>query len=164
MLRHNKRVAETKKVKEEAKKELGDLSKRDLWMLGIGLYIGEGSKSIESVRIMNSDPEIIKASIKWFKDIFGLKDDNIVISIHLYPDSNKEKCLNFWSSATKISRSRFKKTQVDERKNKSVKKQGKLPHGTAHIRIISNGQADFGVKLHRRIMGWIEGAMEQLNR
>jgi len=164
MLRHNKRVAETKKIKEEAKKELGDLSKRDLWMLGVGLYIGEGSKSIESVRIMNSDPEIIKASIRWFKNIIGLKDDNIVISIHLYPDSNKEKCLNFWSATTKISRSRFKKTQIDERKNKSAKKQGKLPYGTAHIRIISNGQTDFGVKLHRRIMGWIEGVMEQLNK
>src|SRR4051812_19693196 len=58
--KHNERVLQTAETIASAKKEIGDLSKRDLWMLGLGLYIGEGSKSIESVRIVNSDPAVIR--------------------------------------------------------------------------------------------------------
>ena len=38
----------------EARNEIGKLTKRDLLMLGIGLYIGEGSKTNGTIRIVNS--------------------------------------------------------------------------------------------------------------
>ena len=161
MLKHNIRVAEIRKIKELAKNELGSISKRDLWMIGLGLYIGEGAKSIESVRIINSDPEIIKLSIKWLREVCGLKTSNITLAIHLYPDNDIEKSLQFWSKETRIPLAQFRKTQIDKRINKLRKNQGKLPFGTAHIRIVSDGNAEFGVKLHRRIMGWIESAYNQ---
>lgn len=163
MVRHNQRVEKTRSIKKIAKKEIGIISLRDLWMLGLGLYIGEGAKSIESLRIINSDPEIIKVAIKWFKEVLNLKNENIVISVHIYPDNNLKKCLNFWSNKTKLPTSQFKKTQVDKRVDKMVQKIGKLPFGTAHIRIVSNGNPDFGVDLHRKVMGWIEASIEQIN-
>lgn len=43
-----------------AKNELGRMTKIDLWILGIGLYLGEGNKSYENVSFSNSDPETIK--------------------------------------------------------------------------------------------------------
>jgi len=53
---HNKKVAEIRKLLEVGVKEIGLLSRRDLWLLGIGLYLGEGTKTYENVRIVNSDP------------------------------------------------------------------------------------------------------------
>src|SRR3989344_8621487 len=43
-----------------AETDIGKLSQRDLFMLGIGLYLGEGSKSQEEIRVVNADPIIIK--------------------------------------------------------------------------------------------------------
>jgi len=159
-LRHNQRISSIIKIKKAAQIELGEISKRDLWMLGIGLYIGEGSKAYEIIRISNSDPVVVKLAIEWFKDSCGLADENIIITLHLYPDNDKQKCVKYWSETIGVSAKKFRKTQVDERINKSNKKSRKLPYGTAHISIVSNGNPDFGVNLHRRIMGWIAGAMK----
>lgn len=159
---HNKRVRNITEIKKLAKNELGKLSHRDLWMIGLGLYLGEGSKIYESIKIINSDPKIVKLSIKWFKDILKLKNENITIAIHLYPDNNINKCLNFWSKLLNIPLKQFRKTQIDRRLNKSNKKKRKLPYGTAHITAVSNNNQEFGVKLHRRIMGWIDSILEQV--
>lgn len=159
---HNRKVANIGRIKKSAKKELGKLTKRDLWLLGIGLYLGEGLKLQESVRIINSDPEIIKVAIKWFRKVCGLSTKNFTLTIHTYPDNNTRKTINYWSKVTGIPRKQFRKTQIDRRTNKSFKKRRKLPHGTAHLVIKSNGKKEFGVNLHRRIMGWIEAVLNQI--
>ena len=159
--RHNERVQNIIRAKELAREELGEISKRDLWMIGIGLYIGEGAKTYEITRIINSDPKVIKLAIKWFKDVCNLKNANILCRIHLYPDNNIKECLDYWARETKLPIRNFQKTQIDYRNNKSGKKKRMLPYGTAHVTIRSNGNSDFGVNLHRRITGWIESSLAQ---
>lgn len=160
--RHNQRMTNIKIMKETAEKELGKLSKRDLWFLGIGLYWGEGSKLYETIRIINSDSDIIKMSMRWFREICNLENKNFSPSVHAYPDTNIEKTVQYWSNITKIPKNQFKKTQIDRRKNKSNKKKNKLPYGTLHIQINSCGNKKFGRSLHRRIMGWIESSSKQI--
>jgi transcriptional regulator with XRE-family HTH domain len=156
------KIAEIKRIKILAEKEIGVLTKRDLWLLGIGLYLGEGSKLYETIRIINSDPEIIKIALKWFKDICGLKNKNFVPSVHLYPDSNIEKSIDYWSKITGVSKKQFGKTQIDKRTNKSGKKKRSLPHGTLHLQIKSWRDKKLGKNLHRRIMGWIEAIIKKI--
>ena len=160
--RHNRRVEETQILKEAGMKELGILSKRDLWLLGLGLYLGEGTKAFESIRIINSNPEYIKLGVRWFKEVCGLNDTNITIAIHLYPDNDEKECLSFWSTATSLPLKNFRKTQIDRRINKNIIKKKKLPYGTAHLMVISNGEKGKGVNLYRRIAGWMEGALSQI--
>lgn len=163
--RHNKKLAEILKTKQLAKRELGKLSKRDLWLLGIGLYWGEGQKSCnEGIGIMNSNPELIKTMIKWFKEICGLSTENFSITVHAYPDTNIKKTINYWSKITDIPKSQFKKPQIDRRTNKLRIKKGKLPYGTVKFRIKSNGKKEFGVFLFRKIIGWIEASLKQINK
>jgi len=159
---HNRKVANISKIKNLAKKELGEITKRDLWLLGIGLYLGEGSKLYENIRIINSDPEIIKISLKWFKEVCELKNENFKPSIHLYPDNDIKKTLDYWSKITCIPIKQFGKTQIERRINKSNKKKNKLPYGTVHLQIKSCGEQKFGRNLHRRIMGWIEAFSKQI--
>lgn len=155
-MRHKIKVDSILKARSIAKIELGKLSKRDLWMAGLGLYLGEGSKIYEHIRVINSDPKIIGLAIKWFKEICGLEAKNITIAIHLYPDNNIKTCLDFWRKSTRLPREQFRKTQIDKRVDKSNKKKRKLPYGTAHLSIVSNGNPECGVFLHRKIMGWID--------
>lgn len=162
-IRHDNKLNNIIEIKKAAKIELGEISQRDLWILGIGLYIGEGSKSYEDVRIINSNPEIIKLAVHWFKKICKIDNKNFTLTIHLYPDNNINQCLKYWSNLTSIPLNQFRKSQIDKRENKSWKKKSKLPYGTAHLSVISKGNPEFGVKLHRKIIGWIEGSFEQLS-
>ncbi|OGI42368.1 MAG: hypothetical protein A2593_01625 [Candidatus Moranbacteria bacterium RIFOXYD1_FULL_44_9] len=163
-IRHNQRVADIAKIKKLAKNELGTITKRDLWMLGLGLYIGEGSKAYETAQLINSDPAIVKLAIKWFKDICGIDNDHITIAMHLYPDNNEKECRDYWKKITGLSKKQFRKTQIDRRLDKSSSKRRKLLYGTVLLSIISNGDSNFGVNLHRRIMGWIESSLVQAKK
>lgn len=146
---------------QQAQQDIGGLSKRDLFMLGLGIYLGEGKKSTESVRIINADPQIIKIAMRWFREVCNIPLQNFSLAIHIYPDITEKEALKFWSELTLIPIEQFGKTQVDKRTNKSELKKGKTPYGTAHITIRSCGNKDFGVFLHRRIMGWINAVTNQ---
>ena len=161
--KHNQKMEEILEMKNLAEKELGKITERDLWLLGIGLYLGEGNKSYEHIRFSNSDPETIKIIIAWFKKVCNLKNKNLNPFIHVYPDNNVEETINYWSKTTGIPKNQFGKTYIDKRTNKSKIKRKTLPHGTLHLRIRSYGEKEFGRRLHRRIMGWIESATDQIN-
>ena len=151
------------RAREEARAEIQTLSRRDLFMLGLGLYIGEGAKSTQQTCFVNSNPAIISLLIKWFVKAVGLKKDNLRMRLHIYPDCSEEKSLQFWSEATTISRSQFLKTSVDWRKDKKAFKSGKLPHGTAHLSINGLGDKRFGVFLARKIMAWSDEVLGTRN-
>lgn len=136
--------------------ELGNLTKRDLWMLGIGLYLGEGSKKFEQVHIANSDPKIIKLLILWLLIACKVPKDNIKLRLFAYPDTDIKKALHYWQKITKIPLQSFLKPQIDKRTNKKAIKWSSLPNGTLHVIVYSRGIVQFGIALHHKIMGWIE--------
>ena len=149
-------------IKREAAHEVGMITKRDLFMLGLGLYIGEGAKSYSTVAMANSDPKIIKLAIKWFSKIYKVPKENFILAIHLYPDNNVGEAIKFWKKNTGIPRTQFIKTQIDRRTNKRSIKRKMLPYGTAHLRVRTKGNPKFGVQLLRRILAWIDNAIDQL--
>ena len=160
--KQNLKFASFKKANDDAEKDIGLLSKRDLFILGIGLYLGEGEKTYENVRIVNSDPNIVRLAMRWFYDVCGAKPENIKAFIHLYPDNDIEETLSFWSNIIKIPKSQFGKTTIDRRENKKILKIKKLPHGTLHVRVKSKNMKHLGVNLHRKIISWIEKCTSQI--
>lgn len=144
-----------KKSKKEATEDMGELNKRDLFMLGLGLYIGEGTKSHYLTRVINANPKVINLAIRWFEDACDVGKNNFRIVLHIYPDNDEKECLSFWSNYTKIPLSQFGKTQIDQRKKKQSKR-GKLPYGTAHLTVKSNGNKKLGVFLFRKINAWMD--------
>lgn len=153
--KHQVRVESLKKAEIQAMKDIGVLSKRDIMMLGLGIYIGEGGKTSNITKITNSDPKIIKFAIKWFTTSFNVNTRQFKIRLHLYPDNDEKECLEYWSKQTKIPTNQFFKSSIDIRTNKKKQSHGKLPFGTAHMTVQGLGSKDFGAYLHRRIMAWI---------
>ncbi len=156
------RLDEISELKAKGITEIGEMSKRDLWMIGLGLWIGEGSKTQEQIRLVNSDPKVISLFIKWLREIFELKDENITVAMHLYPDSDELESMKYWMNITKLPKEQFRKTQIDRRLDKKTQKFGKTPNGTLHISVASNHNPEKGVRLHRKMMGWISGVTEFL--
>ncbi len=148
---------------EEAKKEIGKISERDFFMIGLGLYFGEGSKSFEEVKISNANPAIIKVAIKWFQKFCKITAKNIKITVHGYPDTDINKLVRFWSIETLIPKKQFNKVIIDRRSNKSKLKNKKLPYGTVHVYIKRGRTLSVGIKsTHRKIIGWIEAVIKQI--
>ena len=155
LLRRQMRIAETKALKQQGVEEVGKVSQRDLWMLGLGLWVGEGSKTMEQIRLVNSDPDVIRLFMRWLREVCELDNENITVAMHLYPDSDELAAKKFWRSVTNLPSVQFRKTQIDKRLNKKSAKAGKLPYGTLHITVASNRNPDRGVRLYRRMMGWV---------
>jgi len=154
------RVIEINRLKAVGIREVGVLSKRDIWMIGLGLWMGEGSKTTEQLRLANSDPQVIILWICWLKEICGFRETDIFLTLHLYNDSDEEACKNYWRKVTGIENIRFGKTQVDKRQTKQKSKHGKLPYGTVHVSTRSGGDKDKGVRLYRRFKGWISAILD----
>lgn len=155
-LRHQKRMDTIKEAKVIGARDVGGFTERDLFMLGTGLYIGEGSKNYEDIRITNADPNVIRMAMQWFRVVCNIPEQNFSLVIHLYPDNSKKSAIKFWSDITQIPVAQFGKIQIDTRVGKSPKKHRLLPYGTIDIRVKACGIPQYGVLLHRRIMGWIE--------
>ncbi|MBI1975312.1 MAG: hypothetical protein HYS57_03055 [Parcubacteria group bacterium] len=163
LYKHRQKWDDINRMRLEARRDVGLLSSRDLFMLGIGLYLGEGSKALEEIRVVNSDPLIMKLAIRWLKKFCHLKQRHFKIAVHCYPDNDISKAVNFWSRETRVPVAQFGKTMIDMRQNKSILKKSKLPYGTAHLYVRSGGTLSPGVKsLHRKIMGWIETSTKQI--
>ena len=150
------------RLRDEARQEIGTMSKRDLFFLGLGLYMGEGSKLYENIRLINSNPDLVRVAMKWFRDVCEVPERNFAIVLHLYPDSSPRAARRFWSRVAGVSTRQFEKVQIDQRTDKSPKKRRRLPYGTAHIKVYGRGDQRFGVALHRRIMGWTSAVYETI--
>lgn len=121
-----------KKAKEEASQAIVLLSRKEKIVFMSALYWGEGNK--KDFNLINSDPDLIKIFVKGLRDLFGVSSDRFKISIRIYEDLDKIKCLNFWSNITKVPVRKF--ISVDVIKGK---KKGKLSHGMCRVRIEKGG-------------------------
>ncbi len=106
------------KARTQARAEIGKISKRDIFMLGLGLYIGEGTKSILQTVFVNSNPTIIRFMVRWFIEAVGLRKDNLRMRIHAYPDCDIAESIRYWSRIAELPESQFLKTVIDWRKDK----------------------------------------------
>jgi len=143
----------------KAKKDIGRLTQRDLFMLGLGVYIGEGSKTQDLIRIVNADYRVINLFTRWLCTL-GFSKENFTIRLHLYPDSNIKEAELFWVSKTGLARSQFQKVCIDTRVGKDRKRSGKYAYGTAHVTVRSNGVKPLGVAFSRLIGAWMEEVLE----
>lgn len=161
MSRHAVKLESFKQADVYAAERLGDVSDRDLFMLGVGLYIGEGVKLQESTHFINSNPDVIRLAMRWFRESLLVPNEHFRVLLHIYPDIDEDDVKQYWAEVTNLPLSQFEKTQVDRRQNKSLDNRGKLPYGTAHIKIRACGNPTFGVLFHRQIMGIIKGVYKQ---
>ncbi|KKR48937.1 MAG: hypothetical protein UT86_C0002G0112 [Candidatus Magasanikbacteria bacterium GW2011_GWC2_40_17] len=110
------------------------LNKRELFLIGLGLYWGEGSKQDWSrVALANTDPNILKFFIKWLTDIHKISRTDLRIGLQLYPDMNIKEEIDFWSEYLKISSDQFIKPYIKKNISKRINHKGGFGHGTCTI-------------------------------
>ena len=150
-----------RKIREIAKKEIEQLSKKELLLIGIALYWAEGYKrpiikngkirTYHPVSMTNSDPNLIKIFIRFLREVCEVPEEKITANLRIYEHQNENYLLEFWSKLTDIPYSKFEKFYYGVSKSSLGKRPYNiLPYGTIQIRINNSD-------LYHKIMGWIEG-------
>lgn len=145
-----KRVDE-KKQSQKGRVDLGQLKKRDLFILGLGLYWGEGYKrGSQEWGFTNSDPKIIRTALHWLHECYNVPTENIIarLTINERYKNQTERLTEEWSYETGILLSQFGKPSFI-----NGYKSSKLPEqtyrGTLRIKVRR------GTSLRRRILASI---------
>ena len=120
------------KAKENALKSINKLSEKEKLIFLSALYWGEGSKG--DFGLSNSDPYLIRVFVQGLVNIFNVTKDRLRISIRIYKDLDKNKCLYFWSRITGVPVEKFISVNILD-----GKKMGKLPYGMCRIRVKKGG-------------------------
>ena len=158
-MQYERRLEREKEFKKQGFGRISQLSDREFLVAGAALYWGEGQKKGREVRVSNSDPELIKFIIDWFKKEWGISYDRFTafIIINKTHEKRLKEVENYWLEVTKFSRWQFTKTILVDRKNKKNYSNFPNHYGTLTIRIKKP------TTLHHQIIGLIEGLIQKRN-
>jgi hypothetical protein len=157
--RHTDRLERTAVVMDEAKNMIGNLTKRERLLIGTALYWAEGSKEKTyrpSVRLdfANSDPDMIRFHVAWLREVLGVSDSDIQVTLHIHENrlQELEDFKSYWLNATNLTLENYTKPVIKRHKPKTKRHNvADTYHGLVAIRVRRS------TMLNRRILGWIHG-------
>lgn len=156
--KRNQRLEKTQQIESAAIDEIGNISQRELFLIGTVLYWAEGSKQkihnpSERVIFSNSDVLMIHVFLKWLKAI-GIPDDDILFSLYLHGTAihRVKEIQEHWSKSLKLRINKFEKVYFKKGSSKSFRKNtGNGYYGQARVSVARS------TNLNRRINGWVLG-------
>ncbi|MFG2830967.1 hypothetical protein ACGFWI_26420 [Streptomyces sp. NPDC048434] len=151
-----RRDEERRQTKQHATSEIGELTDRELFLIGVGLYWSEGSKSkpyrlSERATFINSDPDMIRVYLAWLR-LLGVSSERLRFHVHIHESADIGAAERFWADLTGADPSAFGKTTLKKHNPKTVRKNVEEDyHGCLMIRVSQSAE------LYRRIEGWWYG-------
>lgn len=141
-------------VIDASKKNVPRISNRQLWLMGLMLYWGEGGKTRRTVRFSNSDPDLIKIMMMFFREICLVPEDKFRGHVHIHESLDHKNAENYWSNISNINIKQFYVTYRKPNKS-SQNKKNSLPYGTMDVYVLDTN-------LFYKIVGWSRGISERL--
>jgi hypothetical protein len=160
--KHQQRLNETKLIINAAKSEIGNISDRELWLMGIMLYWAEGSKEKNyrlgsRTEFTNMDPTMICFFLHWLNAILHIDKTRLIFEIYIHETHRHrvEDIVRFWSEKIGIAPHYFSRIYFKKANSKTNRKNiDDTYFGVIKIRIRSS------TALNRRIAGWTQGVVE----
>mgnify|MGYP001607519600 CR=1 FL=1 len=148
--RRNTRALEIKKMAQLGKQDVGTMTQRDRFVLGLGLYWSEGyRKGNQEVGFTNSDPAIIKVAVRWFREAYRIQKKDLILRISINDDHSHRRQLiqQYWARVTGCSEEQFTKASIIHAKTKK-----QFPHPENYFGVLRI-KVRRGANLKRRILG-----------
>lgn len=148
---------EVTNIRTTAKKEVGALTHRELFLVGTALYWGEGFKKDSLVGLANTSPYIIKLYIRWLKQCFHIKQEDLIVRVTINYERviETERIEKYWSQQLEIPRSQFSKCYYQKTKLKKIYSDASGYKGVIRIKVRKS------ISLLRKIEGYIHALEEE---
>jgi hypothetical protein len=102
-----------------------------LFGVGIGLYMGEGSKKGFSVEFANADPRLHRTFITFLETFCGVERQRLKAWLNIFDDCDVQQAMLWWYQELGLSLEQFHKTHV--RKSRSGSYTKRSTYGTLKI-------------------------------
>jgi transcriptional regulator with XRE-family HTH domain len=140
-------------TKDAAAREIGRMTDRELFLVGVGLYWAEGAKSKpycvrEETVFINSDPDMITLYLAWL-GVLGVERDRLRFAVSIHESADVAAAERFWADLVGVDVGLFQKTVLKKHNPKTVRKNvGEGYRGCLKVAVRP------GADLYRRIEGW----------
>lgn len=128
-----KRQARLDASLEKVGKDIGNISDRELFILGFALYWAEGAKTKDAtLYFANTDPFMLKVYMKWLK-VVGIPKQRLKFKLHIYKDMDEKSAIDYWVKILKVKHEQFRKTYIKDSKLSDLTYKNGFGHGTCNI-------------------------------
>lgn len=153
--RRKQRIDRTKLITRAARKEVKQLVKDPLWLVGVALYWAEGHKEKQwrpgtLVTFTNMDVDTVLIFKKWSTQFLGVTAEDFVVSLYIHDSRIEEtaQMREWWAKKLSV-RSRDIAVYYKKSKSRHVRHNDTdTYHGVIRIRIKRS------VDMNRKIAGW----------
>lgn len=130
----NKREKRLKEVYEKVKNRIKNIHGRELFISGLFLYWGEGSKTNKnSVALTNTNPAMLKFFIKWLVTCFNVDKKKMKVGLHLYSDMDIDNSKKYWSNELRLSLGQFRKPYIKKTLSSDITYKNGFGKGTCSV-------------------------------
>lgn len=153
---HALRVARTAQIQGRAATEVGGITDRELFLLGVTAYWCEGSKakpwsSSAQVAFINSDATLIRLFLRWLA-LIGVPESALVFTVSIHERADVAAAHRYWSGVVGKPSAAFRKPSLKRHNPKTVRRNT----GEAYVGCLTIGVRR-SADLNRRIAGWWQG-------
>lgn len=155
-----------REARASAKGRIPILTKRDLLIIGAILYWAEGYKRLQirdgkertghPISFVNSDSSMIKAFLRFLREVLEVTVHDIRLTMRLYPHINEENARTYWMKITRLPPSCFQRTtNMVSSASKGKRPFNRLPYGTLQVAVYDTAKFHY-------LLGLIEGVQARI--
>ena len=147
------RIEKTKKLRIIGIEEVGELSARELMLVGTALYWAEGYKKDNQAGFGSSDPKMLLLYVRWLMDCFHYSTNDLLfrVTVNASHQYRINEIVSYWANVFNINTDRFQKPFYQHAKWKKTYEHPENYFGVLRIRPRRSSD------VLRRILGMIEG-------
>lgn len=163
--KRKQRINKQKVLWAKAQAEILEITKHELFLIGVVLYWAEGTKEKDyhpgsRMAFVNSDPRMIKLFLTWLLDVVGVARDRISIEIFIHENHAYRitAVLQYWIEQTGFSADFFTKVRYKKNIITTLRKKvdDKTYFGLLKISVRHSSE------LMRMVTGWTNGIVDKV--
>ncbi len=164
-VKKQQRIHKQKSLLKIARKDIGNISDRELFLIGAVLYWAEGSKEKDfapgsQLVFSNMDPRMIKVFLCWLKEICAISDDRVHIELYIHDTHlyRLEEIKDYWMQQIKFPKDRFDTVYI-KRSSRHTNRRNVTENsyfGSLRIKIRKSSE------IVRKLAGWAEGIYDAM--
>lgn len=142
-----RRRAEIEAIRSRASERAVHLMVEPLWVAGVSLYWGGGSKTRNKLEVANSDPALLRVFIAYVR---GYLEPSADFSLHLnlHADNDEERAREFWRSVLDLHGANFHKSFI--KPDGTGHRKNHLEYGVCRVKVRRCADA------WQTTMAWVE--------
>ncbi len=156
-----RRVSEESRAMSASRGQIGDISSRELFLMGVVAYWAEGAKAKpwrhqSKVSFINSDRGMITLFLEWLRTI-GVEADRLKFRLAIHESADVDAATRYWAEVVGVPPDLFMRPTLKRHNPKTVR------HNVGeHYRGCLIIEVRRPTELYRQISGWFDGIMSSI--